>query len=532
MILRADPELAANCREASKINLENLERILRDNRDTEFGKKYRFSEITGADGYRSRLPLADYGDFREAVLSMYTEGASGKLTAYPVATFCCSSGTGGEVKRIPLTFEALARYSDIIERRQNALLGGQAGGRRMFTGTFRTDLSGGYEKNMLCSEAHYRYLYEHGLLNAQECVGGEQLLFCREAGDLLYAKAWLGLLSEDIVMLESIFLYEILHYFDYLEKNWQELLASIQNRQIPEGIRLPLKIRELLLACPCPPGRLRLLERELAKGFDGIAQRLWPRLQLLSGISSRSFFAENQALDRYAGGIPKYFLGYCASECYMGKPVADDDFRYVLLPESGFYEFLPYPSGRETEKTLLPEELEPGNYYEIVVTNFSGLYRYRMGDILYVTGFEGESPVFEFWSRENRMLNIAGEKVCEGQLEAAIRGLGGAGIRAREFCVWASIEKIPGNYFALLVLEDPSPGETAREIGDRLDAALAAQNVDYADLRRLGQLERPEVILYGAGEYREFIRKNTAERRHGKPVHILPGIRKKGEVIL
>lgn len=51
-------------------------------------------------------------------------------------------------------------------------------------------------------------------------------------------------------------------------------------------------------------------------------------------------------------------------------------------------------------QTYLPDEVEIGQRYEVVITQISGLYRYRMGDIIRVIGFEGNKvPFIEFQYR-------------------------------------------------------------------------------------------------------------------------------------
>lgn len=50
--------------------------------------------------------------------------------------------------------------------------------------------------------------------------------------------------------------------------------------------------------------------------------------------------------------------------------------RYLLCPRSMFCEFLPESSlEEETPHTLLMEEVQEGQNYELVVTNASGLFR-------------------------------------------------------------------------------------------------------------------------------------------------------------
>jgi hypothetical protein len=46
-------------------------------------------------------------------------------------------------------------------------------------------------------------------------------------------------------------------------------------------------------------------------------------------------------------------------------------------------------------------QAEAGQMYEVVITNVSGLYRYRMGDVIKVCGFHFECPIVEFMYRYN-----------------------------------------------------------------------------------------------------------------------------------
>ncbi|MBQ7677451.1 MAG: GH3 auxin-responsive promoter family protein, partial [Lachnospiraceae bacterium] len=95
------------------------------------------------------------------------------------------------------------------------------------------------------------------------------------------------------------------------------------------------------------------------------------------------------------------------------------DNEYNRAPSSCFFEFIPDDprtkdgsDGNEDEdanpKTLLIDELEQGKSYELVVTNQSGFYRYRMGDVIKVLGFYNESPMICFKDRKNNIVSVAG----------------------------------------------------------------------------------------------------------------------------
>lgn len=545
MGLIIDSYLKEECARLSQSNIENLMMLLRDNADTEYGKRYHFSEIQDVDSYRKKVPLTEYEDYADFVERMF-RGEKNILTAYRLVGYSHTSGTSKNgMKRIPVTDKELEMYGNGYDEYTDSILR-ENGGKRLFLATFRTK-PGEWDDLLLFTELYYRTKYEKGRMDIAQYVGGEELLFSREDGDMYFAKCFAALCEEKITVVEAIFLYDHLHFFNYLEENWEKVAKAIRAHEIPDDVVLPETMKKKLLSIEVSEERIDKIESECLQGFDGIVKRLWPGMRLLSGISSEAFFAEDQSLDRYAGDVPRYYYVYCASEGYMGNPVAENDFRYVLMPNTGFFEFIPYDTssvsspevmtqGQDDSEdntqpaTLLPQELIPGNLYEVVVTNLAGLYRYRMGDIIRVEEFYGESPVYEFVMRRNLAISVAGEKVGVPQLEHAIRLLREEhDVNVSMFCFAANTKKIPARYSVVLSVdgeEDGSAGEgTSRD--DRLaawiDENIRRQNPDYDDLRKLGELAFPEVFRMDADTYVAFMEANGLFSGHNKPKHVAPG---------
>ncbi|KAF2536193.1 hypothetical protein F2Q68_00022832 [Brassica cretica] len=65
-------------------------------------------------------------------------------------------------------------------------------------------------------------------------------------------------------------------------------------------------------------------------------------------------------------------------------------------------------------------DVKVGHDYEPVVTTFSGLYRYRLGDVLRVTGFYNNAPQFHFVGRNKVVLSIDMDKTYEEDLLNAV----------------------------------------------------------------------------------------------------------------
>ena len=478
--------LEEDCFHADEINRNNLLTLMRDNKDTAFGKQNGFDTIDSIDEYRKRLPLTHYEPFRSYVDRML-DGHANELTVYPVDNYCRTSGTEGVAKNIPVTSEAFRRYGNAVGYRQEEVIN-EFGGKRFVINTFRTDLSKESSKDLLLSEALFRYLYENGSLDESHFAGGFKTLFSDSLGDRLFVKLWVGFAEPDITVLESIFLYDLLIFFTYLEEFWEEVLSAMTNRRIPEGYKIPDDIRNYLLSLPVSNDRLAEVRTLCMGGAYGIAKKLWPKLKLVSGVSNRSYFTEDKTLRAYVGDVQYYYLAYCASECYMGTAVEDNDFNYVMMPGTAFYEYLP------------------------------GLYRYVMEDILRVQGFLGKSPIVEFIMRSSQTLNIAGEKMDIHLIEKAISELEGKNAIS-EWTIGIEHDIAPGRYFIAAVSVKGKTGYSP-DISYLLDEKLTEYNPDYADLRQMDYIRRPQVLLLKPGSYGNFLKEIGLAGGHKKPNHV------------
>lgn len=73
---------------------------------------------------------------------------------------------------------------------------------------------------------------------------------------------------------------------------------------------------------------------------------------------------------------------------------------YTLHPSVAFFEFIPVEHSDEPNpNTRFVDQLEPGQAYELVITNLSGLFRYKLGDVVEVVGYNKHAPVVRFCYR-------------------------------------------------------------------------------------------------------------------------------------
>jgi len=126
----------------------------------------------------------------------------------------------------------------------------------------------------------------------------------------------------------------------------------------------------------------------------------------------------------------------------------------------GYFEFLPHDDDSSTSSSTSSRDSPPplvdladvelGKSYELVLTGYSGLCRYRVGDVLQVTGFHNSAPEFRFVRRKNVLLSIDSDKTDEAELQNAVENasvlLKELNTSVVEYTSFADTKSIPGHY--------------------------------------------------------------------------------------
>ncbi|KAI3979874.1 hypothetical protein MKX01_042528 [Papaver californicum] len=119
------------------------------------------------------------------------------------------------------------------------------------------------------------------------------------------------------------------------------------------------------------------------------------------------------SINFYSNELPIVSHAYGYSESLLGlnliplcKP---NEVSYTFIPTMAYCEFLPIGDEdvQQNSNCNLKEEhhhqelvdlpdVKLGREYEVVITNYAGLYRYRVGDVLRVAGFKNNAPQFNF----------------------------------------------------------------------------------------------------------------------------------------
>ena len=509
-----------------------LLQIMDENKDTEYGKKIGFKDVHSIEDFQRIVPLSTYDTYDNYVERMLN-GEENLMMARKCKRYCSSSGSVGKPKVLPKSGK------DLWNMQCMGFAATPACAARWFK-----------EKGMKFPKQIGPVaviLTGHPMKDGKMCNGAGQVPFTylkpiskffmttpndfmypenEDAVDSTYFHLRFALQRRDLTFLGSMVVTLLTTMFDYLEKNWELVCNDIEKGTIDPSVKCPPELRAKWEKKFKPmPKRAAEIRRECEKGFDEpIAKRIWPDFVWSYGMvgSTLAFYVDK--LRRYIGDAPIHNMGYAAAEGYMAMPVELDVNDYVLLPRSIFFEFIPIDDP-ECKRPLTMQEIEVGKEYELVVTNFSGLYRYQIEDVVRVTGYYNKTPKVEFLYRNNLAMNIANEKTTTQMVDwAAAETQKKAGISFKGYSFYADTSVDPVRYMLLAEPEEDIPDERIPEIEAILDEYLSESNEKYFKYRRWGMLAAPKFNVLKKdtyADYREHLKKQGKILNQVKPVTVI-----------
>lgn len=496
---------ASVCREFEEgpsVNRALLMRILEDNRDTEYGRRYGFAGIRSVQEYRERVPVITYDDIAGYIRRM-DEGEKNVLTAYPFSHMNETSGTSGPMKHVPMTdrqAQAFLRYNrNYIDGLKAELLDpAWMAGRAFCTAEGRhTTLPSGITLGDASSVmADY-------IRGGRETLGAMmEALFTSPVEatlpvlhtDTKYLHARFALMDGDVTGIICGFYSVAMSYLKYIADNYELLIGDIERGIIDPDVKLSREVRESL------EGRLRPMpERaaELREIFrNGSAfpfvPRVWPKMLYLTGAGGDGFSNYDRIIrEKYTGDCLKnIYYGVNASEGIWSVPSGLDTEDSVMAPSSAFFEFLPVEAGDDLSKCVSMDEVEPGRTYELIVTNLCGFYRYRTSDAVLVTGFRGKTPLIRFMYRVNRTVNIASEKTTEKAIQNAVeKAMLELGLELSDHSFYADLENMAYVFLVEPMRADTGIGE--ERLAEVIREKMRHENPDYSHLVDIGMIHPP-----------------------------------------
>jgi len=214
-------------------------------------------------------------------------------------------------------------------------------------------------------------------------------------------------------------------------------------------------------------------------------KNVWSNLEVFfyGGVNIKPF--ESYYTKKFEGQLTLWQT-YNASEGFFGlqEEKESEDFG-LLFNIHNYYEFIHFHEINIENPSLIGiDELVEGEIYELVITNSSGLYRYRMGDLLRITKVNPWR--FELVGRTKNSINVFGEELMVSNTERAMAELNKhIDFLVKDYTVAPVLNGNTGHHHWLIeFMKEPSDLTNFQE---RLDEILRSINSDY-DAKRFDNL--------------------------------------------
>ncbi len=358
--------------------MEVFHRLIGNSKDTEWGKRYGYSEIQNLAQFQERVPINNYeGLFPEIERTL--KGEKNVLWPGEIKWFSQSSGTtNNKSKFIPVSSESLEDCHFKGGKDMLAIYLDSAPESKIFSGK-GLPIGGSHQVNKLNDSSYYGDLSAVLIQNTPHVFN----LFRATSKRVALISDWEDKIN---VMAESV-----------LKRN----ITSIA------GI---------------PTWTLMLINRlfELSGNTNRDLSEIWPGLEVFfhGGVSMKPYQSQLRAV------IPnekvRFFETYNASEGFFAMQDDPEREDMLLMLDYGiFYEFIrlsdldnPFP------KAYTIENVEIGVVYAMVISTNAGLWRYRIGDTVKFTSLD--PPRILIAGRTKQFINFCGEELMVDNAERAL----------------------------------------------------------------------------------------------------------------
>ncbi|CAN6284376.1 unnamed protein product [Urochloa humidicola] len=481
-----------------------LSDILTRNSGTEYLSRLGLGDAPGRDAFRAKAPMSSYEDIRPYVSRIAGGDRSPVLSGDPVIEFLTSSGTsGGERKLMPAIADDMTRRSflySLLTPVMSKHVPGLDKGKCLYFLFVKAETTtpGGLPARPVLTSYYKSDAFKHRPHDPYNVhTSPTAAILCADTSQSMYAQMLCGLVARtEVLRVGAVFASGLLRAIGFLQRHWEELAHDIRTGTLSATRVSDPSIRAAVAEVLCRPdpglaGFVEAVCGGAARDGDwtGIVTKMWPNTKYLDVIVTGAMAQYIPTLEHLSGGLPMACTMYASSECYFGlnlRPMCHpSEVTYTIMPNMGYFEFLlvdDEASGDAAEQLVELARVEVGRMYELVITTYAGLCRYRVGDILRVAGFHNAAPRFQFVRRRNVLLSIDSDKTDEAELQRAVDRAsallrsrrGGAAVA--EYTSRACTRSIPGHYVVYWELleqqEEEVDGETMERCCLEMEEAL------------------------------------------------------------
>ena len=484
-----------------------LKTFLKVHQHTSFGRDYGIADIRTVDQFRSRIPVQNYSGF-----APYTErmanGEGNVLVPDPLIYFNISSGSTGQKKLIPVT----RRSRKFIGKASRVAMGCAsyaAWKANLPLGKMLFPLSvndhGKTPTGISYAPVSTSDLRLMDLVSRQLFANPFEAFQIKHTASRYYVCLLFALRDENLRIISATFPVLALQMCDYLERYAESLINDLKTGELASWLQLEPSIRHTLeRSWSATPQRAEQLYQVLHTHRRLTPQTAWPHLSCMvtaRGGTSNFYFDHFPEL---FGDLPIFGGTYACAEGVLGiHREFNTDSVYPAI-ESAFLEFIPADQWAvEFPQTLLPSEVQIGQQYRIVLTNYSGFYRYDLGDIVEIDSFVDQAPLMIFRHRRGNVISSSTEKTTEAHvIEVMQRLQRDFNVSLENFCITLGKGCIPAPYLVNIEMSPKASLSDPQQFLHAFDTQMKDVQKFYA-IKRRDQIPWPRLRILAPGSFEQ-----------------------------
>lgn len=414
---------------------EVLQDLVTSAQYTEFGRKYRFSELFNVKSFKQAVPIHEYDDIKPYIQRIM-DGEQNILWNTPVFWFAKSSGTTSDKSKfIPVTEESLHDCHYKAAKDVLTLYYEFNPDSDLLTGKGLV-IGGSHTINPLNEEAQYGDLSAVLLQNSP------------------FWGHWIRTPDLSIALMDE----------------WESKIEKLALSTMKENVTSISGV---------PTWTLILFKRILELTGKKTMAEVWPSLELYmhGGVS---FVPYREQFDRLIGKKIHYLEMYNASEGFFAAQDRPGEDGMLLFTDHGiFMEFLPIEEyGKEQPHTIGLTDVELGKNYALVISTNGGLWRYLVGDTVQFTSLDPFR--IKVSGRLKHYINAFGEELIVDNADKAIAAAAKqAGVVVNDYTAAPVYFSETGNGAHEWLIEFEQEPASLQNFVEALDQELKVQNSDY-----------------------------------------------------
>ncbi|KAI6096843.1 GH3 auxin-responsive promoter [Pisolithus sp. B1] len=321
----------------------------------------------------------------------------------------------------------------------------------------------------------------------------------------LFMHALFALVEPKLETISTVFTTSCRDLCRTIDDHWENLVHCIETGVIPdiEGIEhVKDNLQRFLQSSPDRAEELRRIGK-----LPGWLKRVWPQLRAIPANASGPFSTVIPEIRHYIGpDVSIESVAIASSEAYLAIAYDPRDLNlYKVVGSDDVIEFLPVDEPEESKYLAQSWNVESGRKYEVVLTTRDGFWRYRLGDVVEIAGFDPRDgqPLIRYVERRSMHIRLANEVTTETQLRDVVGATSNLFGGVSEFCVTADYRQAVARYAFLVELQG-DPGANISAVPAALHGQLQKHNENYLKDSRVGKIGVPCVRVVRPGTFGDF----------------------------